>query len=180
MTDSVAAAAATPGPTALSVAEASDLARAVLDEVERAVVGKRLPLTLVLASVLAKGHVLLEDFPGLGKTLAARSLARVLGLDKTPEQKPKRAPHGSVTPAEKYRDPILRVLLVAPGHRAVRPAPARPGEKCEPPRPPPRVARRTSVPVAGSSLPPHRACGSANAKSEVPPPSSTYCRPSSS
>jgi MoxR-like ATPase len=81
MTDSVAAAAATPGPTALSVAEASDLARAVLDEVERAVVGKRLPLTLVLASVLAKGHVLLEDFPGLGKTLAARSLARVLGLE---------------------------------------------------------------------------------------------------
>jgi MoxR-like ATPase len=81
MTDSVAPAAATPGPTALSVAEASDLARAVLDEVERAVVGKRLPLTLVLASVLAKGHVLLEDFPGLGKTLAARSLARVLGLE---------------------------------------------------------------------------------------------------
>ena len=81
MTDSVAAAAATPGPSALSVAAAADLARAVLDEVERAVVGKRLPLTLVLASVLAKGHVLLEDFPGLGKTLAARSLARVLGLE---------------------------------------------------------------------------------------------------
>jgi MoxR-like ATPase len=35
----------------------------------------------VLAAVLAKGHVLLEDFPGLGKTLAARSLARVLGLE---------------------------------------------------------------------------------------------------
>ena len=49
-------------------------ARAVLDEVERAVVGKRQPLTLVLSAVLAKGHVLLEDFPGLGKTLAARSL----------------------------------------------------------------------------------------------------------
>jgi MoxR-like ATPase len=70
----------TPSPT-LSVPEAAELARAVLDEVERAVVGKRLPLTLVLASVLAKGHVLLEDFPGLGKTLAARSLARVLGLE---------------------------------------------------------------------------------------------------
>jgi MoxR-like ATPase len=52
----------------------------VLTEVERAVVGKRIPLTFVLAAVLAKGHVLLEDFPGLGKTLAARSLARVLGL----------------------------------------------------------------------------------------------------
>src|SRR5690348_11097414 len=65
----------------MSVADASALARRVLDEVERAVVGKRAPLTLVLAAVLAKGHVLLEDFPGLGKTLAARSLARVLGLD---------------------------------------------------------------------------------------------------
>src|SRR6478752_9886180 len=65
----------------MSVADASALARRVLDEVERAVVGKRIPLTLVLSAVLAKGHVLLEDFPGLGKTLAARSLARVLGLD---------------------------------------------------------------------------------------------------
>ena len=66
---------------ALSVADTSTRAREVLDEVERAVVGKRLPLTLVLSAVLAKGHVLLEDFPGLGKTLAARSMARVLGLD---------------------------------------------------------------------------------------------------
>ena len=65
----------------MDVAEASEAARAVLNEVERAVVGKRIPLTLVLSAVLAKGHVLLEDFPGLGKTLAARSLARVLGLD---------------------------------------------------------------------------------------------------
>jgi MoxR-like ATPase len=69
------------GSSAVTVAEATERARAVLDEVERAVVGKRMPLTLVLAAVLAKGHVLLEDFPGLGKTLAARSLARVLGLD---------------------------------------------------------------------------------------------------
>src|SRR6476646_11803980 len=65
----------------ISVADASALARRVLDEVEKAVIGKRMPLTLVLSAVLAKGHVLLEDFPGLGKTLAARSLARVLGLD---------------------------------------------------------------------------------------------------
>src|SRR3954471_11044287 len=65
----------------ISVADASALARDVLDEVEKAIVGKRLPLTLVLSAVLAKGHVLLEDFPGLGKTLAARSLAQVLGLD---------------------------------------------------------------------------------------------------
>jgi MoxR-like ATPase len=68
-------------PTDARVAEASRLAGIVLDEVEKAVVGKRHALMLVLASVLAKGHVLLEDFPGLGKTLAARSLANALGLD---------------------------------------------------------------------------------------------------
>jgi MoxR-like ATPase len=54
--------------------------RQILDTVDRAVVGKRGPLTLVLSGILANGHVLLEDFPGLGKTLAARSLAQVLGL----------------------------------------------------------------------------------------------------
>jgi MoxR-like ATPase len=61
--------------------EATELAGRVLDEVGRAVVGKRDALTLVLAAVLAKGHVLIEDFPGLGKTLAARSFAQALGLD---------------------------------------------------------------------------------------------------
>jgi MoxR-like ATPase len=52
----------------------------VLDEVERAVVGKRDALELVLLGFLADGHVLLEDFPGLAKTLAARSFAQVLGI----------------------------------------------------------------------------------------------------
>ena len=60
---------------------ASRAAVAVLDEVETAVVGKREALTLVLSGLLAGGHVLLEDFPGLGKTLAARSFAQTLGLD---------------------------------------------------------------------------------------------------
>ncbi|MDO5628359.1 MAG: MoxR family ATPase [Mobilicoccus sp.] len=55
-------------------------ATAVLDAVERAVVGKRRPLELVLAGILAGGHVLLEDYPGLGKTLAGRSFAGALGL----------------------------------------------------------------------------------------------------
>lgn len=53
----------------------------VLAEVERAVVGKRGLLEMIMAAVLAGGHVLLEDFPGLGKTLIARSFAAVLGLD---------------------------------------------------------------------------------------------------
>jgi MoxR-like ATPase len=56
-------------------------ARRVLDQVSSVVVGKREALTLVLAGVLAGGHVLLEDFPGLGKTLAARCFAQSLGLD---------------------------------------------------------------------------------------------------
>ena len=48
--------------------------------------GKREELELVLAAVLAGGHVLLEDFPGLGKTLAARSFAQALGLEFTRAQ----------------------------------------------------------------------------------------------
>ncbi|MGI8523822.1 MAG: AAA family ATPase [Nocardioides sp.] len=70
-----------PTTRELSVADACALAGRVLDEVGRAVVGKREALALVLAAILAKGHVLLEDFPGLGKTLAARSFAQALGLD---------------------------------------------------------------------------------------------------
>jgi MoxR-like ATPase len=70
----------------MTVPEASRVAGLVLDEVEKAIIGKREALRLVLAAVLAKGHVLLEDFPGLGKTLAARSLARALGISFTRAQ----------------------------------------------------------------------------------------------
>ena len=58
----------------------ADHATAMLDEIERAVVGKRERLELVLLGLLADGHVLLEDVPGLAKTLAARSFATVTGL----------------------------------------------------------------------------------------------------
>ncbi len=61
--------------------EVSSLGQKVIAEVERAVVGKRTLLEMVMASVLAGGHVLLEDFPGLGKTLTARSFAAALGLE---------------------------------------------------------------------------------------------------
>ena len=71
---------ATAAP-AISAAEASAVAQEVLTQVGRAVVGKQQPLSLVLAAILAKGHVLIEDFPGLGKTLAARTFAQALGLD---------------------------------------------------------------------------------------------------
>jgi MoxR-like ATPase len=53
----------------------------VLDEIQRAVVGRRAALTLIMTAVLARGHVLIEDLPGLGKTLIARSFAAALGLD---------------------------------------------------------------------------------------------------
>jgi MoxR-like ATPase len=60
--------------------EVRDRGAAVLDEVERAVVGKRYALELILIGVLADGHVLLEDYPGLAKTLIARSFARATSL----------------------------------------------------------------------------------------------------
>ncbi len=63
------------------ISNVSSLSRQVIAEVERAVVGKRGLLEMMMASVLAGGHILLEDFPGLGKTLVARSFAKVLGLD---------------------------------------------------------------------------------------------------
>jgi MoxR-like ATPase len=75
-----------PNERRLTIAEVSALAGQVLDEVNRAVVGKRDALVLVLAAVLAGGHVLIEDLPGLGKTLAARSFAQTLGLRFTRAQ----------------------------------------------------------------------------------------------
>jgi MoxR-like ATPase len=59
----------------------AELTASVLDEVELAVVGKRDPLELVLLGLLGDGHVLLEDYPGLAKTLAARSFAQALSMD---------------------------------------------------------------------------------------------------
>jgi MoxR-like ATPase len=64
-----------------SPGQAAERCAAVLDEIERAVVGNRRALELVMIGILAGGHILLEDLPGLGKTLIARSFARTLGLD---------------------------------------------------------------------------------------------------
>jgi len=64
----------------MELQELRDRAARILDEVERAVVGKRDPLELILLAVLCDGHVLLEDYPGLAKTLAARSFARATSL----------------------------------------------------------------------------------------------------
>jgi MoxR-like ATPase len=64
----------------MELAELRDRAGAVLDEVERAIVGKRDALELILLALLCDGHVLLEDFPGLAKTLIARSFAQATSL----------------------------------------------------------------------------------------------------
>ncbi|GAB2528020.1 AAA family ATPase [Nocardia heshunensis] len=56
---------------------------AVLREVARVVVGKRDEMQLIMIAVLAGGHILIEDLPGLGKTLIARSFASALGLNFT-------------------------------------------------------------------------------------------------
>lgn len=69
--------------TGLPAAATTANCEAVLDEIGRVVVGKRGALALILTTVLAGGHVLIEDLPGLGKTLIARSFAAALGLQFT-------------------------------------------------------------------------------------------------
>jgi MoxR-like ATPase len=64
----------------MELSELRDRSARILDEVERAVVGKRGALELILLAMLCDGHVLLEDYPGLAKTLAARSFARATSL----------------------------------------------------------------------------------------------------
>jgi MoxR-like ATPase len=67
----------------VTVGELAERAEQILVEVERAVVGKRDALELVLLGLLADGHVLIEDFPGLAKTLIARAYAQVTSIGFT-------------------------------------------------------------------------------------------------
>jgi len=55
------------------------LCNTILDNISRVIVGKRSSMELLMVALLAEGHVLLEDVPGLGKTLIAKSLAKSLG-----------------------------------------------------------------------------------------------------
>ena len=96
-------------------------AEAILDEVERAVVGKREVLELVLLALLADGHVLLEDVPGVAKTLIARSFAAATG----PALRP-RAVHARPAALRRHRLVGLR-----PAHGELRvPARARCSATC--------------------------------------------------
>ena len=88
--------------------------RTALDELDGVIVGKRDALELVLLTVVSGGHVLLEDLPGMGKTLLARSVARVLGLDFarvqfTPDLLPSDLTGATVL------DPATRELAFRPG-----------------------------------------------------------------
>jgi MoxR-like ATPase len=71
------------GTLASPVAATADKCERILAEVGQVIVGKREAVSQVLLGILASGHILIEDLPGLGKTLLARSFATVLGLEFT-------------------------------------------------------------------------------------------------
>jgi MoxR-like ATPase len=56
-----------------------ELAERVIQNVERVIVGKRHEVELVLVALLCRGHVLIEDVPGVGKTVLAKAISRTVG-----------------------------------------------------------------------------------------------------
>ena len=101
--------------------------RSLQDEVSRAVVGGEEPLRLLTVALLAEGHALIEDVPGVGKTLLARAFARALGLDfgrvqGTPDLLPSDVTGSSILGGGEFRfipGPIFtNVLLVDEINRA--------------------------------------------------------------
>ncbi|MBC7093664.1 MoxR family ATPase [Candidatus Bipolaricaulota bacterium] len=64
----------------MTVDDVATRGEAILSQIEQVIVGKHEPLALMLASILAGGHVLIEDYPGLAKTLAARCFSQALNL----------------------------------------------------------------------------------------------------
>ena len=65
----------------MEIREVGDKAQAIIDEISRAIVGKEGVLQLVLTGIVAGGHVLFEDYPGLAKTLIARCFAQTFGIE---------------------------------------------------------------------------------------------------
>jgi MoxR-like ATPase len=104
----------TPVAEPLSHQEIAKLGTQILDEVGTVVVGMREPLTIALAATLAGGHILFEDVPGLGKTLAARSMAQALGLDFTRLQCTPDLLPGDITGSMVF-DPASRTFEFRPG-----------------------------------------------------------------
>ncbi|NJF25838.1 MoxR family ATPase [Thermococcus sp. Bubb.Bath] len=67
----------------MKIEEVAERGNAVLNEVKKVIVGKDQVLKLMLTTMLADGHILLEDLPGLAKTLMAKSFARAMGVQFT-------------------------------------------------------------------------------------------------
>ncbi len=63
----------------MNTQEVAALSKKIIDETEKVIVGKRHVVEMVLATILANGHILFEDYPGLAKTLMAKTLAATLG-----------------------------------------------------------------------------------------------------
>ena len=64
----------------MNPAEIQQFAQTIIDNVEKVIVGKREAIELLMVALLSEGHVLIEDVPGVGKTMLARALATSLGL----------------------------------------------------------------------------------------------------
>lgn len=60
----------------LSIADATDCTRRIIENTERVIVGQHDAIEHILVAMLARGHVLIEDVPGVGKTMLARAIAR--------------------------------------------------------------------------------------------------------
>ena len=101
----------------------STLSKAILTEIKKAVIGKHSSLEIMLAAILSGGHILIEDMPGLGKTLIAKSLAATLGLEFkriqfTPDLLPTDITGGYIFDREKNnfilrRGPIFANIVLA-------------------------------------------------------------------
>jgi MoxR-like ATPase len=59
--------------------DTSAIAQKLVANIEKVIIGKRQPVTLTLVAALCEGHILLEDVPGVAKTMLARALARSIG-----------------------------------------------------------------------------------------------------
>lgn len=107
----------------LNASQIATVANRIVDEVEKVIVGKRAVVTRAVIAMLCEGHVLLEDVPGLGKTMLARSLSSAVGgtfarVQFTPDLLPTDITGGMVfdprTAEFSYREgPIVTNILLA-------------------------------------------------------------------
>ncbi|MFP4250962.1 MAG: AAA family ATPase, partial [Armatimonadota bacterium] len=105
------------------MADVAALGRRIVENVEKVIVGKRRPVRLTLIALLCEGHVLLEDVPGVAKTMLARSLATSIGasfarVQCTPDLLPSDITGVSVFNQKEFEfqfqpGPILNQLLLA-------------------------------------------------------------------